>query len=222
MKKVVILLIATLSLSLVACNTKEVQADFFGETLVINSSDNKELINLIDDEISSFDSELKDVETTEFVVKINGEASENYKEYDKEINDIEVDVYEYVFVIKEEVVGFNTAKIEDYSINKGSEVVDVEGVDGLLVSNVMELYINGVFSEIIESIVDDELSYDPIDEVVRVGMKDIDNENPKYTKETCDAEVARRIEEDSAENVTMTYVCIPVDNSSEYQIQILQ
>ncbi len=222
MRKVIVLLIATLSLSLVACNTKEVSAEFFGNTVVINNSKNSELVSLIDNEVSDYKSTLKNVTESEFVVKINGQVVEDYKNYDDDIDTIKVDVYEYVAVVEEEKVGFDTAKIEDFSIAKGNEEVEVEGVDGLLVKNVLKLYINGEFEEVVTEEIDTELSYDPVNEVIRVGMMEIDSENPKYTKESCEVELARRVEEDSAEGITVQYLCIPVENSDEYQIQIIQ
>lgn len=222
MKKYIVLLIATFSIFFVGCETNEVSAEFFGNSVVINSSENKELSSLIDEEIAEYSSELTNVVSTDFIVKINDVVVDDYKTYEGDIETIKVDVREYILSVKEEVIDFGSLKIEDYSISTGTSKVEVKGVEGLKVTNVTELYVNGQLEEVVDEVFDEVASFDPVDEVIRVGMKQVDDENPKFTKETCEKEIENRKSEDEKDGIDIDYVCILSQDGNEYQIQIIQ
>lgn len=220
MKKIVGVLAIAILIGLVGCNTEEVSAEFFGETVVIANKESNEILDLVEKEIDEFESTLKNVENTIFEVKINGVYVEDYKNYDGDIETVEVDVYEEVVEVTEEKVDFEIEKKDDSSIPKGNSIIEVEGKEGLTVTRRVVRYLNGEKQEVISEEVINAQSYDPVKEVIRVGTGDVDGGDVTVfdSLDECEKEITKRNETDN-----VTYICIPVSNDkTKYELQILQ
>ncbi len=218
----------TLSLLLfltVGCESSEVSANFFGEDEVLTNVSDSELIDKVNGRIENYESTLENVDEVQFIVKINGKEEENYEEFDEKIEEIDIDVYEYLFVYEEEVIKYSTIKIENENLVRGVERVTTEGKDGLNIINYTVVYKNGEEYETTDYMENVDGSFEAVNEVVEVGIDPIvSTQAGEYANlDECLSAIDVRIEKDKSEGVVATYVCKPSGaNDGSYNIEFLQ
>lgn len=234
MKKIVILvglgcfiLGVSLMFFFTSITNKTVSAQIFDKEIKIDTNSNKDIVEVINKNISLYKPINDNVKETSFVITINGIIEDDYENYDEPIKTVSVDVFDVVEIIEKEEIPFDTIKQEDYTKLRGVEIVKVEGVEGSKTVTKTVVYKNGIEYEEVSKTED---IVDAVDEVIAVGMLD-QSENGNVSGLTgqyanivqCENRLAEITKENEVSGIQTEYICVK-DQSDDgsYNLKLVQ
>lgn len=74
-----------------------------------------------------------------------------------------------------------TQRVADDKMEKGKEVIKTKGVDGLKTKKVQKTYVNGVADESKTKVLSEEITKEPVTQVIVYGTKEVKRENNQQT-----------------------------------------